>query len=356
MDQKIDTPRAQSGTVAVLIPCYNEAVTIGKVVDDFRRVLPEATVYVYDNNSSDGTASIAAEHGAVVRAERRQGKGNVVRQMLRDIDADYYVMVDGDDTYPAEAAPELLAPLMADEADMSVGDRLSNGTYGEENDRAFHGFGNDLVRTLIKWIYGFEFSDVMTGYRAFNAVFAKTMPVLSPGFEIETELSIHAVDKRWRIAEVPIDYRDRPEGSESKLNTFSDGMKVLAMIMSLFKPHRRHPRHLGVRRDGPRTASALRIAGRGPRVRRHPRIRQRPHPGHGGQGHSQGVRAAGDAGLRALRQAQGVSPGNASRGAGVDNTRYALHHTAPLPVNHPSKCLEQCSVVIYDLFAERIIF
>ncbi|MFR8830303.1 MAG: glycosyltransferase family 2 protein, partial [Eggerthella lenta] len=229
MDQKIDTPRAQSGTVAVLIPCYNEAVTISKVVDDFRRVLPEATVYVYDNNSSDGTASIAAEHGAVVRAERRQGKGNVVRQMLRDIDADYYVMVDGDDTYPAEAAPELLAPLMADEADMSVGDRLSNGTYGEENDRAFHGFGNDLVRTLIKWIYGFEFSDVMTGYRAFNAVFAKTMPVLSPGFEIETELSIHAVDKRWRIAEVPIDYRDRPEGSESKLNTFSDGMKVLAM-------------------------------------------------------------------------------------------------------------------------------
>ena len=194
MDQKIDTPRAQSGTVAVLIPCYNEAVTIGKVVDDFRRVLPEATVYVYDNNSSDGTASIAAEHGAVVRAERRQGKGNVVRQMLRDIDADYYVMVDGDDTYPAEAAPELLAPLMADEADMSVGDRLSNGTYGEENDRAFHGFGNDLVRTLIKWIYGFEFSDFMTGYRAFNAVFAKTMPVLSPGFEIETELSIHAAD------------------------------------------------------------------------------------------------------------------------------------------------------------------
>lgn len=181
MDQNTDTPRAAANsTVAVLIPCYNEAVTIGKVVDDFKRVLPEATVYVYDNNSSDGTGAIAAEHGAVVRVERRQGKGNVVRQMIRDIDADYYVMVDGDDTYPAEAAPALLAPLMADEADMSVGDRLSNGTYGEENDRAFHGFGNDLVRTLIKWIYGFEFSDVMTGYRAFNAVFAKTMPVLSP--------------------------------------------------------------------------------------------------------------------------------------------------------------------------------
>ena len=241
-DVQAGAPRTQNvpeqGSVAVLIPCYNEAVTIGKVVDDFRRVLPEATVYVYDNNSSDGTGEIAREHGAVVRCERRQGKGNVVRQMMRDIDADYYLMVDGDDTYPAEAAPELLAPLVADEADMVVGDRLSNGTYGEENDRAFHGFGNDLVRVLIKWIYGFEFSDVMTGYRAFNAVFAKTMPVLSPGFEIETELSIHAVDKRWRIAEVPIDYRDRPEGSESKLDTFSDGCKVLLMILSLFKDYR----------------------------------------------------------------------------------------------------------------------
>ena len=241
-DAQAGAPRTQNvpeqGSVAVLIPCYNEAVTIGKVVDDFRRVLPEATVYVYDNNSSDGTGEIAREHGAVVRCERRQGKGNVVRQMMRDIDADYYLMVDGADTYPAEAAPELLAPLVADEADMVVGDRLSNGTYGEENDRAFHGFGNDLVRVLIKWIYGFEFSDVMTGYRAYNAVFAKIMPVLSPGFEIETELSIHAVDKRWRIAEVPIDYRDRPEGSESKLDTFSDGCKVLLMILSLFKDYR----------------------------------------------------------------------------------------------------------------------
>ncbi|RDB61289.1 glycosyl transferase [Gordonibacter sp. 28C] len=241
-DAPAEGPRTESdprpGSVAVLIPCYNEAVTIGKVVDDFRRVLPEATVYVYDNNSSDGTGEIARGHGAVVRSERRQGKGNVVRQMMRDIDADYYLMVDGDDTYPAEAAPELLAPLMSDEADMVVGDRLSNGTYGQENDRAFHGFGNDLVRALIKWIYGFEFSDVMTGYRAYNAVFAKTMPVLSPGFEIETELSIHAVDKRWRIAEVPIDYRDRPEGSESKLDTFSDGVKVLLMILSLFKDYR----------------------------------------------------------------------------------------------------------------------
>jgi glycosyltransferase involved in cell wall biosynthesis len=226
---------------AVLVPCYNEAVTVGKVIDDFHRVLPGATVYVYDNNSSDDTADIARQHGAVVRKEPRQGKGNVVRQMMRDIDADYYIMVDGDDTYPAEAAPDLLAPLIADEADHVVGDRLSNGTYGEENARAFHGFGNNLVRWLIKRLYGFEFNDVMTGYRAYNYVFAKSFPVLSPGFEIETELSIHAVDKRWRIAQVPIVYRDRPEGSVSKLNTFSDGAKVLGMIMSLAKDYRPLP-------------------------------------------------------------------------------------------------------------------
>ena len=227
-----------SERIAVLVPCYNEAVTIAKVVDDFREVLPEATVYVYDNNSSDDTATIARAHGAVVRREPRQGKGNVVRQMLRDIDADYYLMVDGDDTYPADAAPALLQPLRDGSADHVVGDRLSNGSYGEENTRAFHGFGNDLVRWLIKVLYGFEFSDVMTGYRAFTRVFAKTLPVLSPGFEIETELSIHVVDKRWRIAQVPIDYRDRPTGSESKLNTFSDGIKVLRMICSLFKDYK----------------------------------------------------------------------------------------------------------------------
>ncbi|MBO4352572.1 MAG: glycosyltransferase [Eggerthellaceae bacterium] len=226
------------GTVAVLVPCYNEAVTIAKVVDDFRRCLPDATVYVYDNNSTDGTADIAREHGAVVRNESRQGKGRVVRSMVRDIDADYYIMVDGDDTYPAEAAADLLRPLIDGEADMVVGDRISNGSYGDENDRAFHGFGNNLVRWLIKRIYGFEFSDVMTGYRSFNRVFAKTLPVVSQGFELETELSIHAVDKAWRIAEVPIDYRDRPEGSESKLSTFSDGYKVLKMIMSLFKDYK----------------------------------------------------------------------------------------------------------------------
>lgn len=225
-------------SVAVLIPCYNEAVTIGKVVDDFRHELPGARIYVYDNNSSDDTARIAHEHGAIVRFEPRQGKGNVVRQMLRDIDADYYLMVDGDDTYPAESARDLLLPLEKGIADHVVGDRLSNGTYGEENDRAFHGFGNNLVRWLIKRLYHFDYNDVMTGYRAFNRVFAKTLPVLSPGFEIETELSIHAADKRWRIAQIPIDYRDRPEGSVSKLNTFSDGAKVLGMIASLFKDYK----------------------------------------------------------------------------------------------------------------------
>ena len=224
--------------VAVLITCYNEAVTIGKVVDDFKRVLPDADIYVYDNNSKDDTAAIAEDHGAIVRTEPRQGKGNVVRQMFREIDADYYIMVDGDDTYPAEAAPRLLEPLMNDTADMTVGDRLSNGTYGEENDRAFHGFGNNLVRWLIKVIYGYAFDDVMTGYRAFNRIFVKTMPVLSEGFQIETELSIHAVDKRFRITDVPIDYRDRPEGSYSKLSTFGDGAKVLRAIASLFKDHK----------------------------------------------------------------------------------------------------------------------
>lgn len=224
--------------VAVLIPCYNEAVTIGKVVDDFKRVLPDADIYVYDNNSKDGTADIAREHGAIVKFEGRQGKGNVVRSMFRDIDADYYLMVDGDDTYPAESARALCDPVIAGEADMTVGDRLSNGTYAEENKRAFHGFGNDLVRSMIKWIYGYSFEDVMTGYRAMSQPFVKTFPVLSEGFQIETELSIHAVDHRWRIKDVPVEYRDRPAGSESKLDTVGDGIKVIAMIGTLFKDYR----------------------------------------------------------------------------------------------------------------------
>ena len=224
--------------IAVIIPCYNEALTIGKVVEDFRRELPEASVYVYDNNSTDGTAEIARGRGAVVRHESRQGKGNVCRQMFRDIDADCYLMVDGDDTYPAESARALCEPILAGKADMVVGDRLSNGTYAQQNDRAFHGFGNDLVRTMIKWIYGYGFEDVMTGYRAMSRPFVKTFPVLSEGFQIETELSIHAVDRRWRIVDVPVEYRDRPEGSVSKLNTVSDGLKVLAMIGTLFKDYR----------------------------------------------------------------------------------------------------------------------
>ncbi len=224
--------------VAVIIPCYNEAVTIAKVVADFRSALPGAPIYVYDNNSSDETAKLAKESGAIVRHEPRQGKGNVVRQMFRDIDADCYLMVDGDDTYPAEAAAALAAPILSGEADMTVGDRLSNGTYAEQNKRAFHGFGNDLVRTMIRWIYGYSFDDVMTGYRAMSRPFVKTFPVLSEGFQIETELSIHAVDRRWRIADVPIDYRDRPEGSESKLDTVGDGVKVMCAIASLFKNYR----------------------------------------------------------------------------------------------------------------------
>ena len=183
-------------SIAVLVPCYNEAATIAKVIEDFRRELPTSSIYVYDNNSSDDTARIAREHGAVVRTEPRQGKGNVVRQMIRDIDADVYLLVDGDDTYPAEAAQQLIEPLIAGTADMTVGDRISNGSYSKQNGRAFHGFGNNLVRRLIKLIYGFEFNDVMTGYRAFTKVFAKTLPIESPGFEIETDMTVHAI-YRW---------------------------------------------------------------------------------------------------------------------------------------------------------------
>ena len=224
-------------TIAVLIPCYNEALTIRKVVEDYRRCLPEAVVYVYDNNSTDDTATIAAEAGAVVRHEYQQGKGNVIRRMFREIDARCYLMVDGDDTYPAEYAPEMVRLVLDKQADMVVGDRLS-ATYFTENKRPFHNFGNRLVRWSINALFKSSIRDIMTGYRAFSYQFVKSFPVLSKGFEIETEMSIHAIDKNMRLETVVIQYRDRPEGSESKLNTYSDGFKVLRTIARLFRNYK----------------------------------------------------------------------------------------------------------------------
>ncbi|MHA2857027.1 glycosyltransferase family 2 protein [Paenibacillus lautus] len=224
--------------VAVLIPCYNEEQTIGKVIDDFKKELPNAKIYVYDNNSNDNTAKIAIEHGAFVKKESRQGKGNVVRSMFLNIDADYYVMVDGDDTYPAEYVHQILEPLINQEADMVIGDRLSNGSYFNENKRPFHDIGNNLVKSLINKLYKSNINDIMTGYRSFNKLYVKSFPAMSPGFEIETELTIHTLDKRFLIKEVPINYRDRPEGSFSKLSTLTDGFKVLKTIFTLFKDYK----------------------------------------------------------------------------------------------------------------------
>ena len=226
----------QQRRIAVLIPCYNEAQSIRAVVADFKKALPDAVIYVYDNNSTDGTAQIAAEAGAVVRKETRQGKGNVVRRMFREIDADYYLMVDGDGTYPAEAAMTLLQPVIEGEADMVVGDRLST-TYFSENKRPLHNSGNKLVRNLINRLWHVNIHDIMTGYRAFSRKFVKLMPVMSEGFEIETEMTIHALDKRFAIVEKPVEYCDRKEGA-SKLNTLSDGFKILRIIFSLFKNYR----------------------------------------------------------------------------------------------------------------------
>lgn len=221
-------------TIAILIPCYNECKTIEKVIKDYREVLPEAKIYVYDNNSSDGTDIIAQNSGAIVRYEYQQGKGNVIRRMFREIDAQCYLMIDGDDTYPAEAAREMTDFVLNRQADMVIGDRLSS-TYFQENKRPFHNFGNQLVRQSINRIFKSNFNDIMTGYRAFSFGFVKTFPVLSKGFEIETEMSIHAVDKNLHVENVIIQYRDRPEGSESKLNTYTDGIKVLKTILRLFK-------------------------------------------------------------------------------------------------------------------------
>lgn len=225
-------------SVAVLIPCYNEALTIKKVVEDFRRVIPEdGVIYVYDNNSTDGTAEIARDAGAVVRNEYRQGKGNVIRRMFREIDAKCYLMVDGDDTYPAEYAAEMVSRVLNHQADMVVGDRLSS-TYKEENKRPFHHFGNNLVRWSINHLFHGEIQDIMTGYRALSYQFVKSFPVLSKGFEIETEMSIHAIEMNMAVENVVVEYRDRPEGSESKLNTYSDGFKVLMTIARLFRNYK----------------------------------------------------------------------------------------------------------------------
>ena len=223
--------------IAVLIPCYNESKTIDKVVRDFKKALPEATIYVYDNNSKDGTDKIAKNAGAIVRYEHQQGKGNVIRRMFSEIDAECYLMVDGDDTYPAEAASQMVDKILNDKADMIVGDRLSS-TYFEENKRPFHNFGNSIVRWSINTLFKNDIKDIMTGYRAFSYRFVKTFPVLSKGFEIETVMSIHAGDKNIFVDYVIIVYRYMPEGSESKLNTYSDGIKVLMTIMRLFRTYR----------------------------------------------------------------------------------------------------------------------
>ncbi len=223
--------------IAVLIPCYNESKTIQKVVLDWKTEIPEAEIYVYDNNSTDGTVDLAKEAGAIVRYEYQQGKGNVVRRMFQEIEADCYILIDGDDTYPAECAKEMVYRVLTRQADMVVGDRLSS-TYFEENKRPFHNFGNSIVRSSINCIFKSNIQDIMTGYRAFSHRFVKTFPVLSKGFEIETEMTIHAISMNMAIENVIVDYRDRPEGSESKLNTVNDGLKVLLTIFNLFRNYK----------------------------------------------------------------------------------------------------------------------
>ena len=223
--------------IAVLIPCYNESKTIEKVVKDYKSALPEADIYVYDNNSTDGTDEIARKAGAIVRYERKQGKGNVLRTMFREIEAECYLVTDGDDTYPAENAKEMCEYVLSENIDMVIGDRLSS-TYFKENKRAFHNSGNRLVRWMINKIFKCKIKDIMTGYRAFSYQFVKTYPVLSKGFEIETEMTIHAIDKNFNIKEIPVNYRDRPAGSISKLNTYRDGIRVLKTIATLFKEYK----------------------------------------------------------------------------------------------------------------------
>lgn len=223
--------------IAVLIPCYNEELTVEKTVSDFKRVLPNADIYVYNNNSKDRTKELALKAGAIVKDEYRQGKGAVVRSMFRDIEADVYIMVDGDDTYPAEEVDGLITPILEGKADMVIGDRLSS-TYYTENKRPFHNFGNSLVKGLINFLFKSDINDIMTGYRSFSKKFVKCMPVMSDGFQIETEMTIFALTNNMQVVNVPITYRDRPEGSESKLNTYSDGFKVLLTLFNLFKDNR----------------------------------------------------------------------------------------------------------------------
>ena len=223
--------------IAVLIPCYNEELTVEKTVSDFKHVLPNADIYVYNNNSKDRTKELALKAGAIVKDEYRQGKGAVVRSMFRDIDADVYIMVDGDDTYPAEEVEGLITPVLEGKADMVIGDRLSS-TYYTENKRPFHNFGNSLVKGLINFLFKSDLNDIMTGYRSFSKKFVKCMPVMSDGFQIETEMTIFALTNNMQVVNVPITYRDRPEGSESKLNTYSDGFKVLLTLFNLFKDNR----------------------------------------------------------------------------------------------------------------------
>ena len=225
--------------IAILIPCYNEEKTIEKVIKDFQKELPEAQIYVYNNNSSDSSVEIVKQFpNVILRNEYNQGKGNVVRRSFREVDADIYVMVDGDDTYPASAVHDLIKPIQDEEADMVVGDRLSNGTYKKENKRKFHSFGNLLVRRTINLLFKANLKDIMSGYRAFNKIFVKNIPILSSGFEVETEMTLSALDKKFRIKEIPITYKDRPRGSKSKLNTIKDGTLVLKTILTMFKDYK----------------------------------------------------------------------------------------------------------------------
>lgn len=230
--------------IAIVLPAYNEELTVAATIEDFYKELPDASIWVVNNCSTDATEQLARDtlqrlgcQGGVVN-EARPGKGNAVRRALLDIDADVYVLADADMTYPASDVHALLMPVVNGEADMVVGDRHSQGQYAVENKRALHGFGNRLVRDLVNWLFGAKLADIMSGYRVFNRRFVKSYPILVEGFEIETDMTLHALDKRFRIVEVPSDYRDRPDGSFSKLNTVKDGVRVLSTIWNILRYYR----------------------------------------------------------------------------------------------------------------------